>query len=119
MLNLLYFTEAILKNRTLTDAKKREQFTILKKQMEMDLMVKYIHVICTNHFRYVKDSDSISGLYDLLVSTCTCKPIMFVLQRRSNAVEAEKKTDKERMEMLMIQEREMTEKEKELEDEAR
>lgn len=69
--------EAILKNRTLTDAKKREQFTILKKQMEMDLM------------------------------------------RRSNAVEAEKKTDKERMEMLMIQEREMTEKEKELEDEAR
>lgn len=117
MLNLLYFTEAILKNRTLTDAKKREQFTILKKQMEMDLMVKYIHVICTNHFRYVKDSDSISGLYDLLVSTC--KPIMFVLQRRSNAVEAEKKTDKERMEMLMIQEREMTEKEKELEDEAR
>lgn len=44
---------------------------------------------------------------------------MFVLQRRSNAVEAEKKTDKERMEMLMNQEREMTEKEKELEDEAR
>lgn len=49
MLNLSYFTEAILKNRTLTDAKKREQFTILKKQMEMDLMVKYIPVICTNH----------------------------------------------------------------------
>lgn len=50
MFNLSYFTEAILKNRTLTDAKKREQFTILKKQMEMDLMVKSMHVIYTNHF---------------------------------------------------------------------
>lgn len=50
MFDLSYFTEAILKNRTLTDAKKREQFTILKKQMEMDLMVKSMHVIYTNHF---------------------------------------------------------------------
>lgn len=50
MFNLSYFTEAILKNQTLTDAKKREQFTILKKQMEMDLMVKSMHVIYTNHF---------------------------------------------------------------------
>lgn len=50
MFNLSYFTEAILKNRTLTDAKKREQFTILKKQMEMDLMVKSMHVIYANHF---------------------------------------------------------------------
>lgn len=54
-----------------------------------------------------------------LFSICVCKSLMFVLQRRSNAVEEEKNTDKERMEMLMIQEREMTEKEKELEDEAR
>lgn len=54
-----------------------------------------------------------------LFSISVCKSLMFVLQRRSNAVEEEKNTDKERMEMLMIQEREMTEKEKELEDEAR
>ncbi|XP_061177982.1 gamma-tubulin complex component 6-like [Saccostrea echinata] len=69
--------EAILKKRTLADAKKREQFAILKKQMEEDL------------------------------------------QRRSDSVSMEKKADKERMELLLIQEREMTEKEKELEAEAR
>lgn len=50
MFDLSYFTEAILKNRTLTDAKKREQFTILKKQMEMDLMVKSMHVIYKTMF---------------------------------------------------------------------
>lgn len=61
MFNLSYFTEAILKNRTLTDAKKREQFTILKKQMEMDLMVKSMHVIYTNHFCHALNWDNVSG----------------------------------------------------------
>lgn len=62
MFDLSYFTEAILKNRTLTDAKKREQFTILKKQMEMDLMVKSMHVIYTNHFCHALNWDNVSGL---------------------------------------------------------
>jgi hypothetical protein len=35
-----YFIEAILKNKSVADAKKREQFAILKKQMELDLQVR-------------------------------------------------------------------------------
>lgn len=42
---LFHFIEAIMKNRSLVDAKKREQFAILKKQMELDLQVNML-VIC-------------------------------------------------------------------------